>query len=359
MKFRASLPFSEAAQAWLESQELAGNVDKARYIAPRTMRDYQQYIGALIPFFGTMPLEHIHGGHLRQYQTERSERAGPLKVNQELGLLRRILEQCDLWGRAIRDCYQPLQVAESDVPRAMSPEEQGRFLEVAASRARWSLVYWYSLVALQTTCSNCEMRGLHLGDVNMSDQVLQVRAARAKNKYRVRTIPLSPDALWALERIHERAWALGARAPGHYLFPFCLAATRFVRSQPTSWDPTRPMTECGIKRPFNEIRREAGVPWLRVHDLRHTAITRMAEAGVPIATIMSCAGHVSRKMTEHYTSIGEAAKRKAIMQAFDRRPASADHLEAKPLRNASAGLETRAIALAGHPVLPRSGSKDV
>ena len=68
------------------------------------------------------------------------------------------------------------------------------------------------------------------------------------------------------------------------------------------------------------------MPWLRVHDLRHTAITRMAEAGVPIATIMSCAGHVSRKMTDHYTNVGEAAKRKAIMQAFDRKPATRQRL---------------------------------
>ena len=153
------------------------------------------------------------------------------------------------------------------------------------------------------------MRGLHLGDVNLYDRVLQVRAAHAKNKSRARTVPLSADAFWALDRIYQRARGLGSVGPQDYLLPLRIA--RGV------WDPRQCMTESGIKRPFDEIRKQADVPWLRIHDLRHCGITRMAEAGVPVATIMSIAGHMSPRMTQHYTHISDQAKKQAIVQAFD------------------------------------------
>ena len=79
------------------------------------------------------------------------------------------------------------------------------------------------------------------------------------------------------------------------------------------------MSNSGMKRLWNEVRKAADVPWLRIHDLRHTAITRMAEAGVPIPVILSMAGHISVRMQQHYTSVSEYAKRCAVEAAFDGR----------------------------------------
>jgi hypothetical protein len=78
------------------------------------------------------------------------------------------------------------------------------------------------------------------------------------------------------------------------------------------------MTEFGLWKPFDEVRKAAGVPWLRIHDLRHTAITRLAEAGTPIAVIMSMAGHLSARMTAHYTSVSDSAKRLALGNAYSK-----------------------------------------
>jgi hypothetical protein len=51
---------------------------------------------------------------------------------------------------------------------------------------------------------------------------------------------------------------------------------------------------------------------LRFHDLRHTAITKLAESQASDQTIMAIAGHVSRAMLEHYSHIRMAAKRAAL-----------------------------------------------
>jgi integrase len=50
----------------------------------------------------------------------------------------------------------------------------------------------------------------------------------------------------------------------------------------------------------------------RFHDLRHQSITEMAEAGVPDAAMQSIAGHLSKKMLDHYSHVRMAAKRQAV-----------------------------------------------
>jgi len=51
---------------------------------------------------------------------------------------------------------------------------------------------------------------------------------------------------------------------------------------------------------------------LRFHDLRHHAITELAESQTGEQTVMSIAGHVSPKMLAHYSHVRMEAKRKAL-----------------------------------------------
>ena len=305
-----SMTFAKAAELWINSRTMS-TASRARYISPRTLQDLQQYLRVLNRKFGEVPLQEIHVGLLREYQQERAETCGPNKINQELGTLVRIMRRARAWSDNLEECYEPLQREEPDIARAMSPEEQKQFLEVAASRDEWSFVYHYSLLALATSASNCELRGVKIGDLNFFSKVLHIRREHAKNRYRIRTIPMHDEAVWAAKRLVERAQALGCSSASHYLMPF--------RVSPNLWDPAQPMSNSGIKRLWNEVRKAADVPWLRIHDLRHTAITRMAEAGVPIPVILSMAGHISVRMQQHYTSVSEFAKRCAVEAAFDGR----------------------------------------
>src|SRR5208283_1494944 len=57
---------------------------------------------------------------------------------------------------------------------------------------------------------------------------------------------------------------------------------------------------------------KAGLPGFRFHDLRHCAITQLAENGTSDSTIMAIAGHVSRRMLERYSHVRMEAKRNAM-----------------------------------------------
>jgi integrase len=321
-----SLLVPAAIDQWIQARTIHGN-SRICYVKPRTLDGFEQYKRALLRFFGHLRLREIHVGHLREYQQLRAagklgnpeyeakhgvEEVGPHRINQELALLVRVMKRAHAWTGELEEFYEPLQVIEADVPRALTPQEQEYFLNIAASRQEWQTVYCYAIMALNTTASGCEMRGIKRGDLNVHEGFLLIRNVHAKNKYRVRTIPLSDDARWAAQRLLELSAAKGARDVAHYLFPLCVGYEE--------WDPSRPMSPSGIKKQWDAVRKAANLGWFRPHDTRHTAITRMAEAGVPLAVIMSMAGHISRRMTEHYTQISVHSQKAAIAAAFGKRP---------------------------------------
>lgn len=309
-----SLTFKAAFDLWLRHRTVdsSGAGADAGYLAPRTIRDYKACAVALERFFDGLVLEQIHADHLTEYQRARAvcdkaagnwvKPAGANRIRKEIALLIRVLRAAQLWGEAQDLSFLPLRSVESDVPRVLSPEEQHRFLHMASTRVEWQFIYWYSIVALQTTASTDEMRALRMGDIFLRDRLMQIRRAGARKRFRTRTIPLgTPEVVWALEMLIARARELGAVAPSHYLFP--------IQRAKGSYDPTRPMSDSGLKKRWHAVRKAAELLWLRPHDLRHTALTRMAEAGTPIQVIVSMAGHMTLRMQEHYAAVSMAAKR--------------------------------------------------
>jgi integrase len=99
----------------------------------------------------------------------------------------------------------------------------------------------------------------------------------------------------------ERANVFGIAGPEFYVFPAC---------EHSHIDGTRPQKTW--RTAWRSLTRAAGLKGLRFHDLRHQCITELLESGAPEAAVLSIAGHVSRKMMEHYSHIRTEAKRKAV-----------------------------------------------
>jgi integrase len=310
---RADMSFTGAAAAFDEYLSCPAPSQQARYRAFRTMRDIRTKIKALSKFFGPLKLRDIHIGHLREYQKVRlsnehglwAHTAGANKINAELGLVLRILKLGKACSTTIEEYFEHLQVDECEIPKALSPDEQERFMEVAASNPDWEVVYWYSLVALHIAFSSDEMRTLRQGDINLTHQIVAVNRKAGKNRFRRREVPLTdPSCIWALNQLLERSYRLAGKAPEMYLFPARVSRGRF--------NGQCHMGETGIRKQFEAVRDAANLTWFRLNGWRHTAITRMAEAGIPSATIMARAGHCSPKMTAHYTHISSQAERIAM-----------------------------------------------
>lgn len=136
-------------------------------------------------------------------------------------------------------------------------------------------------------------------DVDLDRATLAIR--RSKTDAGHRLLPLNADARAALQRLSERAAAMGTREPNQYMFPTCeggvIDATRPQKSWRSAW---------------RSLTTAAGMRGLRFHDLRHQAITEMAEAGASDATIMAITWHVDRSMMEHYSHVRMLAKREVV-----------------------------------------------
>lgn len=313
--------FREAFDTWIDHRILhhQGAFTDARYISPRTERDLRQYARQLELFFREIPLGDIHSGHLREYQRGRAvcdkaaaawkQPAGANLIRKEVETLIRVMKIAGAWNAELDANFEIVQLVEKDAESALSPDEQHRWLHTAAQHTKWRVVYWYSVVAFQTTAATNEMRALRIGDVDLYQGTIQIRSEGAKNKFRIRTIPLmTPQLVNALDELVKRAQRLGADGPHCYLFP-----RHRVRDL---YDATRPMSVWGLRKMWDEVRSAAQLPDFTPYHTRHTAITRMAEAGIAIQVAMSFAGHMSAGMQQRYIAIGMAAKRSAAALAF-------------------------------------------
>jgi integrase len=294
--------FDVIAKEWLRSKSV-GISSNHRYIKPWSHKTYQGDINALIRFFGHQTMDEIRAcpDGLTKYQVWRSSKAGPNKITHELQTFIAILKREGAWTEEHALNYLPFRKEETDIPRALTPPEQELWLETAKGNPKWLWVYWLSVLGFRTAASVLEIRCLTIGDVNLEGAYIRVTNDNAKNRYRVRSIPIAGDAFDATCHLLTRAKKVGASQPWHYLFP---------RRVALHYDPTRHIGD--LVPWWGEIRVTCGLHGFQPSHLRHTAITRMAEAGTPIPVIMSMAGHVTRKMCEHYTWISEHAKRQAI-----------------------------------------------
>ena len=217
----------------------------------------------------------------------------------EVGLLRRILKRYKQWVR-LADNVKMLP--EQPKPaRVLSSEEKEKLVAVAASRPEWQVAHDATVLALNTTMRGCELRGLRWSDVNLFGRTLKIQRQSTKTDAGSRVLPLNQAAYAILLRRRSTAEALDDVELNHYVFP----AGEHGRIQ-----PELPMK--GWRTSWRSLTKKAGLSGFRFHDLRHHAITELAEMGLSDQVIMSIAGHVSREMLEHYSHIRLEAKRQAL-----------------------------------------------
>jgi integrase len=58
-----------------------------------------------------------------------------------------------------------------------------------------------------------------------------------------------------------------------------------------------PMEPHNLNRHFAGIRETAGLPTVRLHDMRHTVVTMLMELGVPPHIVQAIARHADVKLT--------------------------------------------------------------
>jgi integrase len=285
------LPFAQAAQLFRE--------ERAPFLSQRTIEYERERLRPLVEFFGNLPIRKIRGEDIRAFQKLRLEAGLAARtINMEVGILRLMLKRANAWTQLAAE-VKFLPKRPAIIPRVLTPEQKEHLFRVASEKSEWKVAYCAAVLAVSTTCRGIELKQLRWCDIDFAREILFIR--RSKTMAGHRTIPLNEDAVLALAQLRQRAEILGSDQEQHFVFPTC---------ENHQVDPTKPQRSW--RSAWRSFTRAAGFGGLRFHDLRHQAITELAEAGAPDTTIMAIAGHVDRAMMEHYSHTRWAAKRNAV-----------------------------------------------
>lgn len=315
----ARKPFSDAAKLYLE--------ERKPHVAERTQQFEKERLMPLEKFFGENMLLRIKAEHISAYQRSRlAQGISGRTINMEVGVLRRMLKRAKVWA-AVHEDVKSFPEHAREVGKVLTVEQKRLLFETAATKPVWMVAHCAAVLAVSTTCRGVELKHLRWNNVDLFDRILNVK--RSKTEAGHRGIPLNADAMTALARLRERAQVHNATDPEHFVFPACenerIDPTKPQKTWRTAW---RSLVKEAGKRAGNEAaklaeqaggdveaaRKRAAEPFhgFRFHDLRHQAITEMAETGASDATMMALAGHMSREMLEHYSHVRMAAKRAAL-----------------------------------------------
>jgi integrase len=335
----ARLRFEEALERYL--------MDRQARVASRSHRTEADHAKPLRTFFGTAAVRGITVDGILSYLRARKVKGiSNTTLNMELGILRRVLKRAKRWHLLADDC-KPLP-ERRDIGRALTNDEKLRLLKLAGTRPEWQLARLAAVLALNTTMRGCEIRGLRWRDVDFLERTLTIRRSETKTDAGHRLIPLNAGAWGAILELRERAKLLFGSAPKSDWYVFPHGEGQGPSTEPKNRpgpkvtvkpDPTQPMSTwrtawrsltravqcptcgqlqqpgeiCGNEKCKADIHDlKSSLHGLRFHDLRHHAITELAESVASDQTIMSIAGHVSPRMLAHYSHVRLDAKRKAL-----------------------------------------------
>jgi integrase len=166
---------------------------------------------------------------------------------------------------------------------------------LADSKPAWLFAYVAATLAFYCGLRACEIEGLQWKQVDWIKGRLQVR--RSKTPAGWRDPSLNQRCTTVLKALHAHAKAVGFAEDDYFLFPW--------HGRDKKIDPTRPMTSW--RSAWRSLRKAAGLPSVRFHDGRHTALTRLAEAGQPDWVIQAQLGHVSPAMMKTYSHVRRRA----------------------------------------------------
>ena len=300
-----------AAAEWLDYRRLR--------VAHGTFLSERSIIRNLLRLLGEQTvLQKIADIHaVNQYESQRlAEGVSAKTVNNEVLVISGILRKANLWHR-VEALYKPLRVRKSDVGDALTNDEVRKLLRVARD---WEGLAVAPLAAVGSCFTGMRLReiqqlqhrSLHL---DAARPFLYVRRSTTKSDKGARYVALGQIACWALRKLVFRAQILGATEPEHFLCP-TRREKHTRKSDPLhggqGYDPTHPQTSWA--KEWNDLRRRVGIEHRRFHDLRHTYISRAAEAGVPLAVTQAQVGHMTVQMVEHYTHVCHGAIHHAVAQ---------------------------------------------
>jgi integrase len=310
--------------------------NRERPYAPSVLRTYKHYMERHVPpEIGGRRMRDVRRGHLVALRNRfRGEGMTPGTIHNCFMPLRALWRHEEEQERVAGNPTKGLSlgsISKGTRERAASPEEAAQLLAVLPEdvRAVYAAAFYGGL-------RRGELRGLRWEDVDLANRRLHVRrsmdevagAVEPKSEAGRRTVPINGllydelAARKAVARARDTDYVFPGREPDQ---PF--TSTNVRRKALAAWAAENRRRE---EEAAEEGTSASLLEPIGLHECRHTFVSLMHAAGVPLERIGDYVGHSSTWMTDRYRHLiqGQEAEDAAALDAYLARADTAGRLEA-------------------------------
>jgi integrase len=243
--------------------------------------------------WGTLVLDQLRTKTVEDYLTERLHDVTLATVSKELGILKSAYARAMRWDWVSSTPFRGIALNQDGEERVrwLTDEEEKRLVATAAPWLR-DLI----LVGLDTGLRRSNLVGLQWGWLHEQGTVLMVPRQLVKAKKATVMIPLTTRAATIIQRQVRH---------GDVPCVFTHSAGRTYSLSQVSMAVIR-------------TAKQAQLPGVSLHTLRHTFISRLVQAGRPLPEVAALAGHRDIKMTLRYAHLAPSHLRAGIQALEDR-----------------------------------------
>ncbi len=230
----------------------------------------------IIPAWGTRRLDAVNRADVAALHSRIGEKS-PVESNRTMELIRRIYAVALDWGTLPDGFENPAQkikkFPERPRERVLTEDELRR---LGAALAQEQDLYAKGAITLSLLC------GARIGEIlaaewrefDLEQRLWKIPAAHSKNK-KPHTLPLSQ------------------------------AAVDLLVSLPRSLDDNRVFPTKNVRHAWERLRVAAGIPDVRIHDLRRSAASMMVDSGISLHVVSELLSHKNLAVTaDVYAHLG-------------------------------------------------------
>jgi integrase len=266
------------------------------YVTPRKRswkRDEQLYRPRIKAVFGCKRLNQITRQQIQLFHTAVLEEGlAPATANHHVKLIKHSLNLAVGWQMLDVNpaVGVPLLLEDNQVENYLDEAELTRLLQVLRTDENRA-VCRIALFLLSTGCRLNEALSARWEDIDVEKRVFVIRAKNSKSK-RVRSVPLNESALEVLASLDTKG----------------VSQEVFVNRRTGQ-------AYTVITKVWHRIRAKAGLPKLRLHDLRHQYASNLVNGGRTLYEVQMILGHSDPKVTMRYAHLSSKALQEAAETA--------------------------------------------
>ncbi len=286
-----SITLGEYLDNWIETSRIS--------LRPKTVSNYEMLVQRHIkPLIGSLRLVDLNLARIERFYADLLAMGnGPRTVRHIHSALHCALERAVRYDLITRNPAHGARLPKYSPPemQVLDESQANHFLMTARGSPFLALYH----LAIITGMRLGELYGLtwndlhwHTGELHVRRQAVDVSGggwefAEPKTRFGTRIIKLGQGTLEVLqahkERQEQQKALMGSRwKDNNLIFPSSVGT---------------PLNKSNMRKDFNRILEEAGLPHIRFHDLRHTAASLMMNHQVPILVASRRLGHSKPSVT--------------------------------------------------------------